>query len=108
MPEVINTLEPIVNDTLFSTARAVIEVARRNTPDPYLIDAKLGDTERAPMLDAEIALMYDTPLYTIGIRWNRIKDGITRADAQHGNPLEIWPETPILPKLLFSWRRLPM
>ena len=22
--------------------------------------------------------------------------------------LEIWPETPILPKLLFSWRRLPM
>ena len=23
-------------------------------------------------------------------------------------PLEIWPETPILPKPLFSWRRLPM
>ena len=22
--------------------------------------------------------------------------------------LEIWPETPILPKPLFSWRRLPM
>ena len=22
--------------------------------------------------------------------------------------LEIWPETPILPKLLFSWPRLPM
>jgi predicted nuclease of predicted toxin-antitoxin system len=22
--------------------------------------------------------------------------------------LEIWPETPILPKSLFSWRRLPM
>ena len=87
MPKVLNTLEPIVNDSLFSTARAVIEVARRNTPDPYLIDAKLGDAERAPMMDAEIALMYDTPLYTIGPRWKRIKDGITRADAQHGNPL---------------------
>ena len=25
-----------------------------------------------------------------------------------GRALEIWPETPILPKPLFSWRRLPM
>ena len=24
------------------------------------------------------------------------------------DPLEIWPETPILPKPLFSWRQLPM
>ena len=87
MPEVINTLEPIVTDSLFSTARAVIEAARQNTPDPYLIDAKLGDAKKAPMLDAEIALMYNMPLYTIGTRWNRIKDGITRADTQNGGPL---------------------
>ena len=87
MPKALNTLEPIVTDSLFSTARAVIEVARRNTPDPYLIGAKLGDAEKAPMLDAEIALMYDKPLYTIRTRWNKVKDGITRADAQHGNPL---------------------
>ena len=26
----------------------------------------------------------------------------------HEQVLEIWPETPILPKPLFSWRRLPM
>ena len=25
-----------------------------------------------------------------------------------GDALEIWPETPLLPKPLFSWRRLPM
>ena len=87
MPEINNTLEPIVTGTLFPTARAVIEVARQNTSDPYLIDAKLGDTEKAPMLDAKIASMYDTPLYTIGTKWNRIKDGITQADAQHGSPL---------------------
>ena len=29
-------------------------------------------------------------------------------DFTHGSALEIWPETPILPKPLFSWRRLPM
>ena len=87
MPEALNTLDPIVNDTLFSTARAVIEVARRNTSTPYLIDAKLGDAEKAPMLDAEIAFMYDKPLYTIGPKWAITANEITQADAQHGNPL---------------------
>ena len=29
-------------------------------------------------------------------------------DRRVGIELEIWPETPILPKPLFSWRRLPM
>ena len=36
------------------------------------------------------------PLPTPGDRW------------ASGKLLEIWPETPILPKPLFSWRRLPM
>ena len=87
MPKALNTLEIIVKDTLFSTARTVIEVARQNTPDPYLIDTKLGDAKKAPMLDTQIALMYDKTPYTIGPKWNITVNEITRADAQHGNPL---------------------
>ena len=33
---------------------------------------------------------------------------VKQCELGSGCPLEIWPETPILPKLLFSWRRLPM
>ena len=80
-------IQPIVTYALCSAAREVIEVTRQNTPDPYLIDAKLGDAEKEPMIDADIAVSYYTPLHSVGTKWKDLTRELARADAQHGNPL---------------------
>ena len=48
-----------------------------------------------------------------GVFFSEVFSDSNRRDANGrvllaGVNLEIWPETPILPKPLFSWRRLPM
>ena len=83
-----NTPEPIVTATISSAAREVLEATTRNTPFPYLIDAKLGSAEVGPMLDANTAEESDTPLYTIAIRWKDIAQILVETDSQHGNPLD--------------------
>ena len=87
MHKALNTSEPIVTDALQSAAREVVDITRRNTPFPYLIDAKLGDAENAPMLDTETAAQNNTPLYTIAIKWKDIAHNLIQTDTQHGGPL---------------------
>lgn len=87
MPNALDTLRPIVTNVIYSAAQDVIDIARRNTHYPYLIDAKLGDTEKAPMFDVDIASRHDTPLYTITIEWKEIAYDLVETDAQHGSPL---------------------
>ena len=87
MPNALDTLRPIVTNVIYSAAQEVIDIARRNTHYPYLIDAKLGDTEKAPMFDVDIASRHDTPLYTITIEWKEIAYDLVETDAQHGSPL---------------------
>ena len=87
MPNALDTLRPIVTNAIYCAAQDVIDIARRNTHYPYLIDAKLGDTEKAPMFDADIASRHDTPLYTITIKWKEIAYDLVETYAQHGSPL---------------------
>ena len=87
MHQALNTPELIVTDALQSAARQVVDVTRRSTPFPYLIDAKLGNAENAPMLDADTAEQNDTPLYTIAIKWKDIAHDLIQADTQRGGPL---------------------
>ena len=87
MHQALNTPEPIVTDALQSAAREVVDVTRRNTPYPYLIDAKLGSGENTPMLDAETAKQNSTPFYTIAIKWKDVVQELTKNDGQHGSPL---------------------
>ena len=86
MPDAPNTLNPIVNDTLFST-QEVIQLVRSNTLYPFLLDAKLGDAYNGPMPDTDTALNHDTPLVSIGGKWARITSALAQTDQQHGNPL---------------------
>ena len=87
MPNVTNALQPIVTAHMAPDARAVIESVRRNTPFPYLVDAKLGSTEQAPLLDAETAARVDTPLHTIAGKWKEVLQLLCETDAQQGSPL---------------------
>ena len=87
MPETTNTLEPIVTAAIGSAAREAIDYTNRNTPFPYLIDAKLGSAQKAPIMDAEAAAEANTPLYTIPIKWKDIVQQLIEADAQCGNAL---------------------
>ena len=87
MPDAPNTLNPIVNDTLFSTTQEVIQLVRSNTLYPFLLDAKLGDAYNGPMPDTDTALNHDTPLVSIGGKWARITSALAQTDQQHGNPL---------------------
>ena len=87
MHKALNTSEPIVTDALQSAARVIVDIIRRNTPFPYLIDAKLGDAENAPMLDTETAAQNNTPLYTIAIKWKDIAGDLIQTDTQRGGPL---------------------
>ena len=80
-------LDPIVPAVIGSAAREVIESTKRKTPFPYLIEAKLGNAEVGPMMDADTVAQNDTPLYTIAIRWNDIAQDLIETDRQHGNPL---------------------
>ena len=87
MPKATNTLEPIVTAAIGSAAREVIDSTKRDTPFPYLIDAKLGSAEKTPMMDAEAAAESNTPLYTIPIKWKDILRQLIEADAQYANAL---------------------
>ena len=87
MIETLNTRQPIVNDTVFSTAQEVIQVVRGDTLYPFLFDAKLGDADNSPMPDTETAPTYDTRLNSIGNKWARIMSTLSQTDQQHGNPL---------------------
>ena len=87
MPQTLNTPERVVSDDLQATAQEVFDAVRRNTSFPYLMDAKLGDAENEPMMDADTVAQNDTPLYTIAIRWNDIAQDLIKTDHQHGNPL---------------------
>ena len=82
-----STPEPIVTATIGSAAREVIGSTTRNTPYPFLLDAKLGSAEVGPMLDADTVAQNDTSLYTIAIRWKDIAQDLIETDRQHGNPL---------------------
>ena len=68
-------------------------------PDPD--DTRLFDTDLA---EAEERHMVYTVEETIR-HGEMFRHEYDYGDTTH---LEIWPETPILPKLLFSWPRLPM
>ena len=87
MTKALYTLNLIVTDALESAAREVVDITRRNTPFPYLIDPKLGSAENAPMFDAETAKQNGTPFYTIAIKWNDVVQELIKNDAQRGNPL---------------------
>ena len=88
MSKVLNQPELIVADYLQPTAQEVIDTVRRNTSFQYLLDAKLGDAENGPMLDADTAAKNDTPFYTIAIKWRNIVNELRQTDRQHGNPLD--------------------
>ena len=87
MTNATNTLNPIVTDPVGSGTRAVIESVQSNTPFPYLIDAKLGSAEQAPLPDAETAARADTPLYTITSKWKEVLQLLCETDERHGSPL---------------------
>ena len=87
MPQALDTLQPIVTDTLFSTAQDVIQLVRRDTPYPFLLDAKLGDANTAPFPETEIASTYDTRLSTISAKLARIINTLAKTDQQHSSPL---------------------
>ena len=87
MHKAINTLEPIVTDALQYAAREVVDITRRKLPFPYLLDAKLGDANTAPMLDNATAAQNNTPLYTIATKWKKIAHNLIQTDTQHGGPL---------------------
>lgn len=87
MPDAANTLKPIVAEHIGSCAQAVIKSVRRNTSFPYLIDAKLGSAEQAPLMDAETAVRAETPQYTIAGKWKEVLQQLCETDAQQGSPL---------------------
>ena len=82
-----NTLNLIATDALQSNAQAVVDITKRNTPFPYLIDAKLGSAENVPMHDAVTAERNNTPFYTIAVKWKDVVQELIKNDAQRGNPL---------------------
>ena len=87
MTNATNALKPIVTGQVGSCARAVIESVRKNTPFPYLIDAKLGAADQAPLPDAETAARADTPLYTMTNKWKEVLQLLCETDERHGSPL---------------------
>ncbi len=87
MPKATNALQPIVTENVGSDAQAVIKSVRGNTRFPYLIDAKLGSAEQAPLMDAETAAIGNTPLYTIADKWKEILQQLYETDAKYDSPL---------------------
>lgn len=87
MPEPTNTLKPVVTHDIQSAAETVIQIVRRNAHRPFLLDAKLGDANTAPMPDTQIASTYDTPQTSIKDKMARIISDLVRTDQEHGNPL---------------------
>ena len=81
----LNTPDHVVSDDLRNAAQEVVDAVRRNTPFPFLLDAKLGSAEEGPMMDAEAAAVSNTPLYTIPIKWKDIVRQLIEADAQYDN-----------------------
>ncbi len=80
-------LQPTVPDDLFDAAQKVIQRTRQATPYPYLLDAKLGDVNTAPLTDAQMASTYDTPLTTVNRRSAHALNALARTDQELGNPL---------------------
>ncbi len=88
MPDITYTLEPIVTKPISSRARAVIKSVRRNTRCPYLVDAKLGSPEKAPLLSAETAAIGDTSRRTIADKWKKETQRLRETDTKRGGPLQ--------------------
>ena len=87
MQQATDTLKPIVTKNLGSAALKAICSTRQNMPFAYLIDAKLGSSEKAPMMDAETAAEAGTTLYTIAIKWKEVVQQLIEADTRQGGPL---------------------
>ena len=87
MPTTANRTQTIVSEALAASADEVINSVRHNTRYPFLLDAKLGDTENEPIPDTAIADAYDIPLNSIGNKMARIRTALVRTDHQCGGPL---------------------
>ena len=83
MPESTNTLESVVTHDLQAASETVIQIVRRNTRNSFLLDAKLGDANTAPMTDAQIASTHETPQTSIKDKLARIISDLIRADQEH-------------------------
>ena len=86
MPEATIRLQPILTDNLFSNTQEVLQLVRRDTPYPFLLDAKLGDANNAPMSGPEAASAYDTPANSIRDKWTRIARALTQTDQELDGP----------------------
>ena len=87
IPQVTDTLKPIVTRDLASAAHTVIEYVRQETAYPFLLDTKLGDGNSQPETDKELASAHDIPASTVSYGWTLVMAAIARADGEHGNPL---------------------
>ena len=79
--------EPIVTDPLRSAAQKAIQQVRSETSRQFLLDAKLGDANTAPMSDPAIGAILDAPKHTISYWLKPIINALKEADQQLGNPL---------------------
>ena len=87
MQQSTDMIQPIVTDDIRDVAQEVIQTVRRKTRHPFLLDAKLGDANTAPMPDPAIGKILDAPKGTIGYWVKPIINALKEADQQLGNPL---------------------
>ena len=87
MPEADNNPNCIVPDALASTARRVITTTRQNTPFPFVLDAKLGNSDNGPMSETTIADTYEIPVTSISNMTAHVTQALIKVDQHHGNPL---------------------
>ena len=87
MPETRDPLEPIVTDDLFAAGLEVIHLVRQDTQHAYLLDAKIGNADSAPLPENEIASTYNTSLSNISTKMAPIIETLSRIDQEYGNPL---------------------
>ena len=87
MPATASSPQTIVTHALAVSAGEVINAVRQNARHAFLLDAKLGDANTAPMPDTTIADVYDTALNSIHFKMSRIRTVLISIDHQHGSPL---------------------
>lgn len=88
MPANPEHLTPIVTASLLDAAQKIIQRTKQDTPYSSLLDAKLGNSNTAPLTDAQMAATHHTPVSTANRRLTKIIGTPTRTNRELDNPLE--------------------